>query len=236
MTDFSKIQTILWDIDGTLLDFAASEAFCIKKCAANQGYRVSDEQVQVYKGINKSYWEALERGEVTKDYLYLARFRDWFQQMGIDDIDAVRMNDDYQVALGEYPVLREDTLTVLKVLKDAGYKQYAVTNGSNVAQSGKLYASGVGVYFDDIYISEKIGIPKPRKEYFDYVQAQTGYEQETTVIIGDSLTSDICGGNNAGIKTIWFRLPDADDNTKYSVDAEVRTLTEILGLLGVSAR
>jgi len=133
-------------------------------------------------------------------------------------------------------VLREDTLTVLKVLKDAGYKQYAVTNGSNVAQSGKLYASGVGVYFDDIYISEKIGIPKPRKEYFDYVQAQTGYEQETTVIIGDSLTSDICGGNNAGIKTIWFRLPDADDNTKYSVDAEVRTLTEILGLLGVSAR
>ncbi len=233
MTDFSRIRTILWDIDGTLLDFEASERLCIRLCAANQGCQVSDEQITIYNGINKSYWEALERGEVTKDYLYQARFRDWFSQMGFENIDPFRMNEDYQVALGEHPVLREDTLYVLKTLRDAGYKQYAVTNGSNVAQSGKLKESGVGDYFDGIYISERIGIPKPNKEYFDYVQSETGYDPATTVIIGDSLTSDMKGGNNAGIPTIWYRLPNSTDNTCYSVDAEVWTLSEILDLLGI---
>ena len=228
INDWSEIDTILWDIDGTLLDFDTSESISIRQCIEKQGYTPTQEQINVYKKINASYWEKLEKCEVTKDELYPARFKDWFAQMGFDKADPVKMNEDYQIALGENPIPREDTLLVMKSLKEAGYKQYAVTNGSNAAQSGKLSTTGVEQLFDAVFISEIIGIPKPQKEYFDYVQRMTGYDKKKTVIIGDSLSSDIKGGVNAGIKTIWFNPDMKKNNSGLCIDAEVRTLSDVL--------
>lgn len=231
MVDWSKINTILWDIDGTLLDFDAAEYMCFKQCLANQGFTATDEQVARYKDINISYWKRLEKGEVTKEILYPSRFKDWFLEMGFNSADPYRMNEDYQLALGNNPVLRNDTIMVLRTLKEAGYKQYAVTNGSSVAQEGKLDKSGIGEYFDDVFISEKIGIPKPQKEYFDYVQLKTGYQNDTTAIIGDSISSDITGGNIANIPTIWFNPEGKVSNSGLRIDGQVRTLSEVLTLL-----
>lgn len=234
MFDWSKIDTILWDIDGTLLDFDAAEYMCFKLCLEKQGLSATDAEVARYKDINLSYWKRLEKGEVSKEILYPSRFRDWFEEMGFDNADPVKMNEDYQKALGEHPILRVDTINVLRTLKEAGFRQYAVTNGSSVAQGGKLDGSGIGKFFDGVFISEEIGVPKPQMEYFDFVKDKTRYRNDTTVIIGDSLSSDIYGGNIAEIATVWFNPKEEINNSGLRIDAEVKTLSEILMLLKVN--
>jgi len=226
------IDIILWDIDGTLLDFEAAEDVSIRKCLALQGQSATDTQLNRYKEINDQYWKALEKGEVTKDELYPGRFRDWFIEMGFENMDSHRMNADYQRALGENPVLREDTISVLKYFKNKGFRQYVLTNGSIVAQEGKLASSGIGDLMDGIFISEKMGVPKPQKKYYDMcAQDIEGYDNSRAVMIGDSISSDIAGGNNAGIACIWFNPKGEINNSGLRIDATVKTLSEIINVI-----
>ncbi len=107
-----------------------------------------------------------------------------------------------------------------------------VTNGSRVAQELKLAKSGIDKLSDGIFISEDVGVQKPEKEFFDRVQKATGYVEEETMIIGDSLTSDIKGGNNAGIKTCWYNPKGAPREGDVKVDYEIRNLWELKDILG----
>ncbi len=222
-----KFNTILWDVDNTLIDFEASEDISLRECMELQDITATPEQIEAYKKINTRWWQQLELGQVEKADLYPGRFAEWFQTMGMTGKDPVKMNLDYQEALGRNPVLFEDSVPVLKQLS-ALCRQYAVTNGSVVAQENKLRISGLGKLFDDVFISEQIGIPKPDKAYFDACAARIpDYDPARTVIIGDSLTSDITGGNNAGIACIWFNPKGQEKPTNLRIDAEVRSLSEI---------
>lgn len=196
---------VLWDIDGTVLDFLASEAYAIR--ALFQKYNIgvcSDEMLGLYSGINAKYWQMLERNELTKEEILVGRFREFFEKIGVDTSIAENFNKDYQVALGDYVVFVDKAKEILLSQKGK-YTLVAVTNGTKVAQEKKLHRSGLDEIFDAIFISECVGAEKPNKAFFDYVFETLGITNKNEVLlIGDSLTSDMKGGFFAGIDTCWF--------------------------------
>lgn len=226
------IKTILWDVDGTLLDFDAAEraalktlfpAFALGDC--------TDEMIARYSAINVSFWQRLERGELTKPQVLTGRFEQFFREYGIDTGIVPAFNDRYQLTLGDTIVFRDDSFHLVQALKGKT-RQYVVSNGTVVAQNKKLARSGLGAMMDGIFLSEELGAEKPSPAFFENVFAAIGpVELSSVLIVGDSLTSDIQGGMNAGIKTCWYNpsqkpLPDA-----YRVDYDISDLHAVLDLV-----
>ena len=228
------IKVILWDVDGTLLDFEKAEYAAMKFCFNKFGLgECTDEMIERYAEINKSYWERLERGEVTRQQVLICRFEDFFKAEGIVSDCAAELNLEYQRQLGENVFFCDDSYDFLSQLKASGHvKQYAVTNGSKVAQDGKLNKSGLINLFDDVFISEVVGVEKPGIGYFEHVWSVIGhYEPDEVMIVGDSLTSDIRGGNNAGILCCWYNPKGLENNKGVRVDYEIRHLNEVMDIL-----
>lgn len=228
------MKVILWDVDGTLLNFSMAEKYAIRKCFEIFGLgECTDEMLARYTVINHRCWERLERGELTREQVLLGRYTEFFQTEGIAFEDVAAFNAEYQVRLGEAVFFNDDGYELVKSLKGK-VKQYAVTNGSLVAQERKLRLSGLDQLFDGIFISEVLGIDKPSIVFFEKVWEQIGiYASDDVVIIGDSLTSDIQGGNNADIQCWWYNPAGKMNTTGLRVDHEIRNLQEIRGLLDV---
>lgn len=226
------IRTILWDIDATLLDFHAAEKQAIKTLFARfELGECTDEMIRRYSKINRSYWERLERGEVTKPQVLVGRFEDFFASERIDTSIAPEFNKAYQLSLGDTIVFCDDGYNIVKSLKGK-VKQYAVSNGTIVAQTKKLRLSGLGELFDGVYLSEELGVEKPNVEFFDKVFADIGpINKDEVIIVGDSLTSDMKGGNNAGILTCWYNPSKVIRNGDYKIDYEIADLHEIYDIL-----
>jgi len=226
------IKTILWDIDGTLLDFHAAEHQAMKTLFEKFHLgECTDEMITRYSKINRSYWERLERGEITKPQVLVGRFEDFFASEGLDTSIALEFNKAYQLSLGDTIVFCDDSYNIVKSLKGK-VKQYAVSNGTVVAQTKKLRLSGLGELFDGVYLSEDLGVEKPNVEFFNQVFDNIGpINKDEVIIVGDSLTSDICGGNNAGILTCWYNPSKMLCNATYKIDYEIADIHEIYAIL-----
>jgi len=226
------IKVLLWDVDGTLLDFQAAEKAAMKKCFEVCGIgECTDEMIARYSKINKKYWEMLERGEITKPQVLVGRFEEFFASEGIVTDCAPEFNKEYQVRLGDTICFCDDGYELVKSLKGQ-VKQYAVTNGTKVAQDRKLTKSGLIDLFDDVFISEVLGIEKPGVGFFEKVWERIGtYESDEVMIIGDSLTSDMQGGNNAGILCCWYNPKGAVNDKGVKIDYEIDNLQKVLELL-----
>lgn len=226
------MKVLLWDIDGTLLNFEMTEKYAIRKCFEIFGLgECTDEMLARYSVINRGFWERLERGEVTREQVYAGRFEEFFASEGIAFNKGREFNEEYQVRLGDKVFFNDNGYELVKGLK-AHVKQYAVTNGSLVAQERKLKLSGLLELFDGVFISEVLGVDKPNQEFFDKVWEQIGtYEPDEVAIIGDSLTSDIKGGNNAGILCWWYNPAGKKNEKGLRVDREIRDLQEIAELI-----
>ena len=170
---------------------------------------------------------------MTRQQVLICRFEDFFQAEGIVSDCAAELNLEYQRQLGENVFFCDDSYDLLSQLKASGHvKQYAVTNGSKVAQDGKLNKSGLINLFDDVFISEVVGVEKPGIGYFEHVWSVIGrYEPDEVMIVGDSLTSDIRGGNNAGILTCWYNPKGMANNKGVRVDYEIHHLNEVMDIL-----
>ncbi|MBO5505628.1 MAG: YjjG family noncanonical pyrimidine nucleotidase [Clostridia bacterium] len=204
---------ILWDIDGTVLDFHAAERNAIKTLFEkfNMG-ECTEEMLRMYSEINAKYWQMLEKGEMSKPEILIGRFREFFENIGADTSLCEDFNKAYQLALGDTIEFVENAKETLLSQKEK-YTIAAVTNGTRVAQDKKLRASGLDEIFDAIFISENVGYEKPNKEFFDYVFESLNIKDKSeAIIIGDSLTGDIKGGYMAGIDTCWYN-PDYKPNT-----------------------
>lgn len=203
-----KYDTILWDLDGTLLDFKLSERYALGVCLKTYGIEMTEEMLALYSGINERYWERLERGEVTKKELLQGRFACFFQRMGFTHIDPMEIQKQYERELGTMTYYRDNSYDVLKRLKEMGVKQYLVTNGVMITQQIKLKNSGFDKLIDQAFISDELGYEKPRPEFFEKAFARlSGFHREKSLLVGDSLTSDIKGANNAGVDACWYH-PD----------------------------
>ena len=226
------IKVILWDIDATLLDFLAAEKAAIRTCFSKHNLgECTDEMLGRYSIINKKYWEMLERGEMSKADILVNRFREFFASEGIETDCEKEFNDSYQVALGDTICFRDNGYELVKKLQGR-YRQFVVTNGTFVAQERKLRKSGIGELVEEAFISDLIGFEKPSIEFFDYVFEKIGeYDKNEVLIIGDSLTSDMQGGNNAGIVCCWYN-PNHLENTKnVKIDYEIEDLWQLEEIL-----
>lgn len=228
------IKYLLWDIDNTLLSFDLAERASMTKGFDKFGLDIGDEKaLDVYKDINDKHWKMLEKGEKTREEILTGRFEEFFDLYNIayDDRLVNDFNLFYQEELGKQVFFNDYAEEVLQKLgKD--YKQYAVTNGSKVAQSGKLKNSGLDKVFDGVFISEDLGYDKPNLEYFDLVFENIGSKnRDEYILIGDSLTSDMLGSNNAGIRNIWYNPKDFDNKASVKVDYTINNLKEVIEIL-----
>lgn len=228
------IKTLLWDVDGTLLDFGKSEEYGIRKCFELFGLgECTDEMLERYSVINRKYWEMLERGEITKQQVLTERFIEFFNAENIDFDRVDDFNDEYQLHLGDKFFFCENGFETVIALKGK-VKQYAVTNGTYIAQQRKLTQSGLIDIFDDVFISDKIGYEKPSIEFFDAVQSKIGkFNKNEVMIIGDSLSSDMKGGNNAGILCCWYNPNNAENKNGIKIDFEIKNIAKILDILNI---
>lgn len=226
------ITTILWDVDGTLLNFEAAEKAAIRALFQEFGFGVcTDEMLKRYSQINKIYWERLEWKEVTRQEVLEGRFLDFFAEEGLDVSAAPEFNECYQTSLGDTIVFYDDSYEIVKSLRGK-VKQYVVSNGTITAQTKKLRVSGLGELMDGIFLSEQLGVEKPDVHFFEQVFAQTGLTDKTQImIVGDSLSSDILGGNNAGIITCWYNPEHKQSKNSVRIDYEITDLHEIYNLI-----
>ena len=201
-----RIKAVLWDIDGTLLNFKKAQYVALYKCFNHFNEYLDDEMVDVYDHINHAYWLMLEKSEISKNELLVKRFVDFFDKYDIL-IDPVSFNEMYQVELGNTYVFNDNGYETVKALKDRGIIQFAITNGTKTAQDGKLRGSGLIDILDEIFISENVGYEKPDKRFFEPVVAKLseyGIDKSECIIVGDSESSDVQGGINAGIRTVHY--------------------------------
>lgn len=226
------IKTILWDVDATLLNFELAEKAAMEKCFSMfEMGECTQEMLSRYSKINRSYWQRLERGELTKPEVLVGRFEEFFGKEGIPVEKAAAFNEEYQVRLGDTVFFHDNAYELIKELQGK-VKQAIVTNGTVVAQERKLEKSGLNKLITDIFISDRIGAEKPSPKFFEKVWEQLGpYKKDEVMIVGDSLTSDMQGGNNAGIRCCWYNPKGLKNETSVHVDYEITNLWQVKDIL-----
>ncbi len=227
-----KYTTLLFDADMTLFDFEGAERVAFGIVMASCGIEYNDGDFERYRNINSRLWEMFGRGEITKDYLQDNRFSMFFETLEIPpSIDGKTANAEYVDALADCSELFPGVEELCRKLSEK-YELYIVTNGVSHTQKKRFYASPICPRFKDIFVSEDAGVPKPMREYFDYVFSHIGEEKRKgSVIIGDSLSSDIKGGNNAGIDTVWYNPNSIENTTGIIPTKTVKSYEELLELL-----
>lgn len=225
------IRTVFLDLDDTILDFQKSERVAIRKTFEILGVPHSPEVIERYIEINVSLWQALERGELTRDGVLHGRFERLYGELGITR-SAKESQLLYQSLLAkEYDFLPGGKELLLALKESGRYRLYMATNGIPEVQEPRIEKSGVGEFFDGVFISERIGYQKPDKRFFDACfERIEGFKKEEAIIVGDSLSSDIKGGINAGILTCHFN-PKDKPYSKIKPDYKIKNLSELIPLL-----
>ncbi len=227
-----KYTTIFWDLDQTLLNFDLSMDYALRAVFGQYGLEINDEIAARYEVINRGYWNRLELGEITKEELKSGRFRTLFEELGIKHIVPEEMAVDYQRELGSVFFYMDGAKELVTRLRAEGYRQYVVTNGVSATQENKMRLSGLDQIMDGVFVSELMGYPKPRKEYFDACFARLpDVLREECILVGDSLTSDMRGAGNAGIAACWFNPEGREKDTDVHTDYEIHRLDELLAIL-----
>ena len=223
-----SIKVVLWDIDGTLLDFNKPEREAVKKCFALFGLgECSDEMVAWYSMINKVWWDKLEKGLNTKQEILEGRFREFLEHFGLDGSLAPAFNESYQNCLGDVVDPNPNGLETMKELFGK-VVQGVATNGTVKTQNSKMKTSGIDRLVQKVYISDLIGFEKPNMGFFDFVLKDLSeFSKNEIMIVGDSLTSDMRGGNNAGIVCCWYNPERKPLNGDLKIDYEITDLAQV---------
>ena len=224
------IRNILLDLDDTILDFAAAERAAIARALTDFGVEANDATLKMYAEINLSFWKRLERGEIDRHEVLVGRFRTLFDRLGISgDIEAVNASYGRYLSF-EHPFMNGGRELLEELYKD--YRLYIISNGNANVQHRRIADSDIAKYFRDIFISEEIGCDKPDRDFFERSFARIpDFKREESIVVGDSLTSDIRGGKNAGVRTVWFNPKGKENRSDAVPDFEIRELRELKGIL-----
>jgi len=224
------IRNVLLDLDDTLLDFHRAERVALSGTLRDLGVEPREETLRRYSQLNQEQWRLLERGELTREEVMVRRYRLLFEELGVA-CDPRKAADDYEnrLCVGHYFVDGAEEL--LREL-DGLYRLYLVSNGTTRVQESRIRSAGIGGYFQGIFLSQQVGRDKPDPSFFQRCFAAIpDFRREETVIVGDSLTSDIQGGKNAGIATVWFCREGAEMMPAITPDRTIRRLQELPALL-----
>ena len=224
------IEFLLLDLDDTILDFHMQESVAIRKTLSGAGIEPTDENCALYSKINLRYWKMLELGEVTREELIWQRFAELFTVLGVA-ADPKETAEKYMDHLSEGHYFLPGAEEAVKALSKK-YKLYMASNGTGRVQESRIASAGLAPYFEEIFISQIIGANKPDKAYFDGCFAQIpNFDPEKAMIVGDSLSSDIRGGKNAGIYTCWVNPKGKTAKPEDQPDYEIKSITELEKLL-----
>ena len=224
------IEFLFLDMDDTILDFHKAEAIALRKTLEGFGLNPTEAVCARYSQINREHWQRLENRELTREQVVVGRFAVLFREYGID-VEAydVAMTYEANLAQGHYFLPgAEEALAALS----KKYKLYLASNGTSRVQWPRLESSGIGKYFQEIFISQDMGADKPSMEYYNACFAKIpGFDVSRAMMVGDSLTSDIRGGNNAGMLTCWVNARKEKGREDIPADYEIEYLSQLEELL-----
>ncbi|EMC06433.1 YjjG family noncanonical pyrimidine nucleotidase [Streptococcus mutans] len=222
---------LLFDLDHTLLDFEAAEDVALTQLLEEA--QVPD--VQTYKDfyipMNQQLWQDLTLNKISKKELVNTRFAKLFAHFG-QKVDGRTLANRYQNFLNQQGQTLTGAETLLEKLTDEGYRIFGATNGIANIQTGRMANSNIASYFEQVFISDRIGFQKPDKAFYDYIAEDIAYfDYSRALMIGDSLLADIQGGNNAGIDTVWYNPYIKTNETGIRPTYEVNDYKQLLALL-----
>ena len=224
------IEFLLIDLDDTILDFHKAEQIGLQNTLRHYGAEPTAETVALYLQINRDHWRRLEQGLITRKQVNEGRFEVLFHQLGME-VDGASCAAYYlsQLALThDYLPGAEEAVKQLS----KKYRLYVASNGNSSVQTPRMANSGLNDYIEKAFVSEALGENKPSKAYFDLCFAQIpGFDPEKTMMVGDSLTSDIQGGINAGIRTCWVNPTGKENTTSIRPDYEIASLSDLAEIL-----
>lgn len=230
MTEKEKKGFVLLDLDDTILDFHKAEAAAVAKTLEHLEIEPKESTIRRYSQINAERWELLELGRITREEVKTSRFEMLFEELGVvrSGYEAQLLYENL-LGIGHYFIPGAEEL--LRALYGT-YELYIVSNGTDTVQDSRIASAGIGKYFSGIFVSQRVGYDKPRKEFFDACFARIpGFNPARAIIVGDSLTSDIRGGINAGIKTCWFNPRGKAARQDIVPDYQISALMELPKLL-----
>ena len=225
-------RVVLLDLDDTLLDFGQAERVAMRRVLGEYGLPADDATLALYSRINDAYWRRFERGEIGRREVLVGRFREFLGEVGAAGIDPDAVQDRYETLLsrGHWFVPGAE-----KLLADLAplYDLYLASNGTERVQMGRLESAGILPRFRGLFLSERIGAAKPSRAFFDAVFASLGETRRRgAVMVGDSLSSDIRGGIDAGLITVWFNPRGKTASDAVTPDKTISSLGELPGYLG----
>ncbi len=224
------LEFLFLDLDDTILDFKKAEDAAIRETLRHCGIADSDENVALYSAINKRHWKMLEKQEITREQLKIGRFARLFEALDIraDAQDAAAF---YPQQLGKGYFFLPGAEAAVKTLAKK-YRLFLASNGIAAVQHRRLTGAGLYPYFEQVFISENLGADKPSKLFFERSFAQIpGFDPEKAMIVGDSLSSDILGGKNAGIATCWVNPGHKEAPEEKRPDFEIECLSQLEAIL-----
>ena len=223
------MEFLLLDLDDTILDFHKAERIALSKTIRTFGLEPTEDVLGRYHVINKWHWEQLENGTMTRDEILVKRFAVLFQEQGVQ-VDAAACAKAYEenLSIGHYFLPgAEETVDALS----KQYRLFLVSNGTASVQKGRMTSANLYRFFERVFVSQEIGHTKPSRAYFDACFAEIpGFDPAKALIVGDSLSSDIQGGINAGITTVWVN-PDHKPCGDIKPDHEIEALYQLPALL-----
>ncbi|WP_067103136.1 YjjG family noncanonical pyrimidine nucleotidase [Streptococcus sp. DD13] len=222
---------LLFDLDHTLLDFDAAEDIALTQLLKEQGVSEIQAYKDFYIPMNKGLWRDLEQGKIRKKDLVNSRFARLFAHFGIEK-DGVELAERYQDFLSCQGQTYPGASNLLAILKEQGYELFAATNGIATIQKGRIANSDISSYFKQLFISEELGSQKPHPLFYERLaMCIPDFDKSSALMIGDSLTADIAGGNQAGIDSVWYN-PNHLHNTSQALPTyQVASYDELLKLL-----
>lgn len=230
MSGTDNRPVVLLDLDNTILDFNTAEHHALGRAFAVVGVPFSDEISALYHRINIRHWEMLEDGLLTREQVLVRRFEALYRELGVE-ADAFRTQALYEKLLSEGHWFVPGAEELLDALFGK-YRLFICSNGTQSVQDGRIKSAGIARYFEKIFVSEHMDGVKPEKRFFESCFREIpGFRRERAIILGDSLTSDIRGGKNAGIKTCWFNPNGKPNAGPIYPDCEIGALSEFEGLL-----
>ena len=222
------IKAIFIDIDGTLLDFEACVEESMRLGLIERGVDYKAEMLETFHRINNGLWRDLEQGKLTFEKLLEIRWATVFAELGIS-LDGPEFERYFRARLHESAIPMADSYEMLEYLSGK-YRLFAASNGPDEQQKKRLEKADMLKYFEEVFTSGKIGAEKPSADFFTYCFEKSGdVKPEESVMLGDSLTSDMKGGNAFGMETIWLNLKN-EEKPDY-IDHEIKSLDEVKNII-----
>ena len=224
------IEILFLDLDDTILDFHKAERLAIAKTLTAFDLEPTEDILTRYHDINLMHWQMLERGELTRPQVLTGRFRMLFEELG-RQVDAQAVARVYEKNLGIGHYFLPGALEAVQTLQKS-YRLFLASNGTATVQHSRLTSAGLYPYFEKVFVSQELGYNKPAKEFFDACAAQIpGYAPEKAMMVGDSLSSDILGGINAGLPTCWVNPHHKPHPENITPDYQIEALSQLPELL-----